>query len=123
MIHVGNKKQRHREAQARYCARKRGEDVPLLPMGPPKGRPLAERTPHWKGENVSAKGGRKRALRMYPALGPCVKCGCTRAERHHRDGNTANNAPDNIEIVCRRCHMTEDGRLEAFTRMAKRGRA
>jgi hypothetical protein len=66
----------------------------------------------WQGDAVSEKGGRKRALRAFPSVGPCQICGAQKSERHHRDGNTANNAPDNIHVVCRRCHMTEDGRLE-----------
>lgn len=66
---------------------------------------------NWRGDGVSRKGGRKRALRTYVDIGPCVQCGATRAERHHKDDNTANNAPDNIEILCRRCHMMADGRI------------
>ena len=65
----------------------------------------------WQGDTVSEKVGRKRALRLYPQIGPCAGCGNERAERHHKDGNTANNAPSNIEALCRRCHMAQDGRL------------
>ena len=123
MIHVGDKKARHAAAQSRYLARKRGENVPLHKMGPPKGRPLGERTPRWKGESVSDRGGRSRALRMYPEAGTCSVCGGENAERHHIDENTANNIPENIAFLCRRCHMAGDGRLEAFIAMARRGRA
>jgi len=66
---------------------------------------------NWKGAAISEKGGRGRALHMYPDIGPCQRCGAEDAERHHRDGNTANNTPSNIRILCRRCHMLEDGRL------------
>lgn len=66
---------------------------------------------NWQGDAISEKGGRKRALRLYPDIGPCTACGAENAERHHRDENTANNAPENIAILCRRCHMEEDGRL------------
>ena len=88
-----------------------------------KGKPLdpsvaATRTylygpkhPGWKGDAISVKGGRRRALRLYPEIGPCIRCSSVKAERHHKDGNTANNSPDNIEALCRRCHMEEDGRL------------
>ena len=48
---------------------------------------------------------------MYPVIGPCVVCGNPKAERHHWDGNTLNNDPENIVILCRRCHMQTDGRL------------
>jgi len=72
---------------------------------------------NWKGDNVERPAaGRLRALRLYPHLPPC-QCG-GKSERHHKDGNTLNNAPDNIEFKCRRCHMRDDGRLEAF--IAKR---
>lgn len=66
----------------------------------------------WAGDSVSEKGGRARALRLYPDVGPCRSCGAARAERHHIDGNTANNDAANIEALCRRCHMEADGRME-----------
>jgi hypothetical protein len=73
--------------------------------------------PNWKGDAVSVKGGRTRALRSYRDIGPCSTCGALRAERHHRDGNTANNDAENIAVLCRKCHMAEDGRLEAVRKM------
>jgi hypothetical protein len=56
--------------------------------------------------------GRARALKLYPRIGPCVRCGNPKSERHHSDGNTFNNESGNIIVLCRRCHMTEDGRIE-----------
>lgn len=41
-------------------------------------------------------------------------------ERHHRDGDTANNEAANIAFLCRRCHMEIDGRLAAFLSLPKR---
>ena len=112
----------HAERQARYRARKRGENVPEIP----RKRGYKQTPEHvekrkrfgpdhhaWAGGDVSEKGGRKRALRMYPDAGACTECGAARAERHHIDGNTANNKPGNIAFLCRRCHMREDGRLDA----------
>ena len=59
--------------------------------------------------------GRQRAQRMYPAE-QCVECLATSddhpIDRHHVDGDTLNNSPENVRILCRRCHMVEDGRLE-----------
>lgn len=72
----------------------------------------------WIGDNVSVKGGRTRAYRMYKEITPCVLCASYRSERHHIDGNTANNEPENIICVCRKCHMKHDGRLEKFKEMA-----
>jgi hypothetical protein len=77
--------------------------------------------PQWTGDDATPNAGHIRALRMYPDIGPCGRCGREPAERHHKDGNTANNDPSNIDILCRRCHMEADGRLERFRAMARAG--
>src|SRR6185369_12100838 len=72
---------------------------------------------NWKGDSVTTKGGRTRAIRKFPSI---PKCACGKlAERHHKDGNTANNDKSNIAFVCRRCHMQEDGRLARFRKLAR----
>jgi len=71
-----------------------------------------EEHPNWKGDNITPKSGRSRAIRKFPTIGPCERCGSGRAERHHRDENPTNNAQENIIALCRRCHMETDGRLE-----------
>ena len=64
---------------------------------------------------MSQKAGRARAGRLYPDLGPCGECGLVPArDRHHRDGNAQNNAPENVAFLCRRCHQRIDGRREAL---------
>jgi 5-methylcytosine-specific restriction endonuclease McrA len=73
----------------------------------------------WKGDAISVRSGRDRAQRLYPDIGPCVQCGSNGTERHHLDDNTANNHPDNIVALCRRCHMEADGRLAALRVLAK----
>jgi hypothetical protein len=73
----------------------------------------------WMGAGVSEKGGRSRALRAFPVLQPCEECGTSESERHHVNGDTADNTSTNIRFLCRRCHMKTDGRLNAFTEMAK----
>ena len=73
---------------------------------------------NWVGDSISEKAGRGRAQRKYKQIGPCVLCGNEKSERHHIDGNTANNEAENILIVCRRCHMKTDGRLSEFTALA-----
>jgi hypothetical protein len=80
--------------------------------------PRGEAHHAWLGDGVSVKGGRTRALRAFPDVGPCHDCGDAPAERHHKDGNTANNTPSNIGVLCRRCHMLVDGRMAAFRRLA-----
>lgn len=72
-----------------------------------------EASPAWKGDKASPPAGRKRARQAY-RLGCCARCGRSAVDRHHRDGDTNNNSPDNIESLCRRCHMATDGRLAAF---------
>lgn len=69
--------------------------------------------PCWLGDAASDNGGRQRAQKAFQ-LGPCARCGKPGHDRHHKDGNTKNNSPDNVEVLCRRCHMVTDGRLEAF---------
>jgi 5-methylcytosine-specific restriction endonuclease McrA len=89
----------------------RGPKTPdhLRKIGEAKAR---ERHHLWKGDDVSERSGRSRAQRWFAEKKPCQKCGSTkRPERHHVDGNTANNEPSNIMFLCRRCHMTEDGRI------------
>lgn len=60
--------------------------------------------------------GRQRALRRYPKPHdcPCSRCGLPGMDRHHRNGNTFDNEPENIAWLCRKCHMAEDGRAKAF---------
>lgn len=51
--------------------------------------------------------GTTRAKRMYP-LTQCNRCGAKEdLHRHHRDRNRLNNEPDNVEILCRACHVSE----------------
>lgn len=76
----------------------------------------------WKGDDIAVKSGRTRALRMYPDAPPvCERCGeAKRLERHHVDGNTANNSKSNIRFLCRLCHMTEDARLANLIKERRR---
>ena len=100
--------------------RKKGIDVPRKPM--PSGfkqspehiekrKRCGQESAHWAGDVVHPILGRKRALRLYREIGPCIVCGAEKSERHHRDENPSNNAPDNIAVLCRKCHMQEHARL------------
>jgi len=51
------------------------------------------------------------AQKLYP-LTDCELCGKPGTERHHIDADNENNKPENIMIVCARCHQEIDGRLE-----------
>jgi hypothetical protein len=54
--------------------------------------------------------GHKKALRLFPEIGPCEKCGNPKSERHHIDDDPHNNAPENIMALCRSCHTIEHGK-------------
>lgn len=105
-----------RETTRRYRLRQKGVDVPLQPR--PRGykqspelvakRSRSGEAHHaWIGDAASKKVGRKRALRRYPEIGPCSRCGSSEAERHHIDEDALNNEPSNIEPLCRACHVDE----------------
>ena len=76
--------------------------------------PRGEASPFFKGDNAVDSSKRERARKLYPNLGSCEMCAAVAVERHHKDGNTGNNSPENIAILCRRCHMETDGRLVEF---------
>jgi hypothetical protein len=67
--------------------------------------------PNWKGDAAGSGAKHRRAQAEY-TLGPCEDCGATGTDRHHKDSDPGNNRPENIAILCRRCHMERDGRLE-----------
>lgn len=68
-----------------------------------------EKHPLWTGDDATDEAGRKRARRIFPNVEPCERCGAnpqdTQIYRHHKDENTKNNSPDNIEFLCGSCHM------------------
>ena len=69
--------------------------------------------------STTIKAARLRAWSKFPP-GPCERCGRP-GQRHHADGNPLNNHPGNIKMLCVRCHMLADGRLERLR--ARAGRA
>ena len=71
---------------------------------------LREKNGNWKGSNATISTGRIRAERWF-SLGKCELCNNHAQDRHHRDGNSLNNHPLNIQLLCRRCHMVIDGRM------------
>jgi hypothetical protein len=87
------------------------------------GFPRGEDHFKWRGDAAPPVAKRMRAKRAYP-LTACENCGKPGRDRHHKDSNTGNNAPSNIAILCRSCHMKIDGRLLKLTAFgaAKRGR-
>lgn len=77
----------------------------------------------WKGNAATDENKRKRARAWYPLKRACERCGGVARDRHHRDGNPGNNTRANIAFLCRRCHMTIDGRLARQMQWAKRTRS
>ena len=65
----------------------------------------------------------KRTQRLYPihAGDTCERCGSRgNLTRHHKDRDRGNNAPDNIVILCLRCHIREHIRAGDWGRMKGR---
>lgn len=84
---------------------------------------FGEGSPRWgRFTSTDPHQGRRRAGRRK-ILGMCERCGTKPAtDRHHKDHNPLNNTLDNIEGLCRRCHMVEDGRLNQLVNRNRTGR-
>jgi len=80
---------------------------------------LGEKNPNWNGNNALENSARGRAERRFQ-ISKCENCGESGHDRHHVDGNVYNNFYSNIKILCRRCHMAEDGRLEKLKERNRR---
>ena len=51
----------------------------------------------------------------------CRRCDKAKArDRHHIDGNQYNNDNRNVLFLCRRCHMTVDGRLDLVAKLRQK---
>ena len=74
--------------------------------------------PSWKGDAAQDITKRQRGIRLYPELGKCELCDSKATDRHHKDRNTGNNERSNVQFLCRRCHMTVDGRMRLFVEEA-----
>ena len=54
--------------------------------------------------STTPRNGRSRAIKRKPQ-GPCEICGNPNAlDVHHKDKDTNNNSPENLQRVCRSCH-------------------
>ncbi len=74
--------------------------------------------PSWKGYEAHIESGRRIARGMYP-LKECDLCKINFGiDRHHKDGNPHNNDISNVLVLCRYCHMEEDGRLKKLVLFA-----
>ena len=75
--------------------------------------------PNWKGNKVSQRSVHDWIKRRSPKPDKCQDCGkvgwvdlANISQEYKRD-------VDDYKWICRKCHMTEDGRLNKFINMAK----
>lgn len=86
-----------------------------------KGFQPLENNPMWKGDDAADQTGRDRASRWFIVSRFCEKCNRKiHIERHHKDGNSLNNDRQNLQFLCRRCHMEEDGRMQQFNSLIRK---
>jgi len=69
---------------------------------------------NWKGKDSCNESKRARTARRFKIYGQkCERCMKNNAyDRFHKDRNLDNIDPDNILLLCRRCCMELDGRLD-----------
>ena len=80
--------------------------------------PLAEKNSNWQG-GKSQEYYRRIAFEKYGAN--CRYCHRVAMDVNHKDGDHSNNDIINLEPVCRRCHMKNDGRLYNFRKKDIKG--
>lgn len=82
-----------------------------------------ETNPNWKADTTASWTLHDRARRAIPEMGECEHGSCDEpaADRHHIDGNPANNARENLACLCRRHHMQIDGRMDAMLKRNAQG--
>lgn len=80
------------------------------------GRARVWRCPNAIRENRKVRGGlgqRRRQIVLKPeGDGVCERCGFVaqhpaQLDRHHRDRDSANDDPANVEVICANCHRLE----------------
>ena len=64
-------------------------------------------------------GGRHRARQLIPVLGPCNRCGRQAELRHHIDEDPTNNELQNLEQLCRDCHVKHHNPVNVRWRRSK----
>lgn len=81
------------------------------PLGWFRNKPSRCRACYLK-QSQSRRSAHRRANEITHSIKACEVCGSSQnLERHHLDNNPFNNSPDNVQVLCRRCHMEIDGRL------------
>ena len=83
------------------------------------------RNPSARYHGLSAKEAKRRVL----AAGRCAECGSRRRlDIHHKDRDKKNQTPENLVVLCHRCHMREHARAgetgwDAYHRQKKSQRS
>lgn len=79
-------------------------NAPKLPPRPPPTAPDRGSTTE-RGYGTAHQKARAELLRRIPI---CQRCGVAWSRHmHHRDRNTSNRRPENLEALCERCHQAE----------------
>jgi hypothetical protein len=75
----------------------------------------------WKGDDANPGTQRRRVQRSIDLTDVwCQFCEDSPAvDRHHIDGDAGNNEENNLALLCRRCHMELDGRMDIFRQVGK----
>lgn len=96
-------------------------NTPIIDVGKHQ-RQMGTKNSNWKGEKASKAAGHARACVLFELPSTCENCGApTQLERHHKDGNALHNSKQNIQFVCRRCHMILDGRIYKMKKIGLKG--
>ncbi len=90
---------------------------PYLGVTVNKGREL-ENNSNWKGNCARDETKRARIARRV-IMSDCENCGHKGYDRHNKSGDLNNYLSENFMILCRKCCMEKDGRLESFKELAK----
>lgn len=73
---------------------------------------VGEKHPRWVGDNSTRHTGHRRAEKAF-SPGACDVCakpytGGHSVERHHKDGNSLNNGPQNVAFLCPKDHKAAE---------------
>jgi len=104
---ISRPKNQHKDKFGRFI--KKGQELP-----PPTG----ENHPRWKN-GVHPRTYRRIAFEHHP--NECYYCGSKEnLHVHHKNKDRTDNTPENLFIVCARCHMTIEHREELQRRIHSR---
>jgi hypothetical protein len=82
---------------------------------------IGDKSPVWKGDAATNASGNRRARVLVPVLGSCARCGEQAEVRHHIDENPRNNVLENIEQLCRDCHLKHHNPVRVRWRKHRQG--